>query len=189
MPIRRSHGRAALLAISAATLLVACSGSASGGPSTPARPGSSSAADNVPTSMSVAGSTDAPGSAGGNTDPSCALVTSDAVAKAAGFSIAKYSGGGGTCVYQNSDKSKYLAVQLFNTQADMATLLQLEPSGEHISSLGDDAFWVAGAGFLFVKKGDRGIELIDPDFALSSDTDTAPRDALVTLAQSALSNL
>jgi len=104
--------------------------------------------------MPVAGSTDAPGSASGKTDPSCALVTPDAVAKAAGFLIAKYSGGGGTCVYQNSDKSKYLAVQLFNTQADMATVIQLEPSGEHISNLGDDAFWVAGAGFLFVKKGD-----------------------------------
>ena len=29
----------------------------------------------------------------------------------------------------------------------------------------------------------------NPDFALSSDPDTAPKDAMVTLAQSALSNL
>jgi hypothetical protein len=141
------------------------------------------------TAAKLAGATDALGSAAGSTDPSCALVTSDAVATAGGFSVAGFSGGGGTCIFQNSDKSKYLSVQLFNSQAEMATDLELESSAEHIAGLGDDAFWSSGAGVLFVRKGDRGVAFSDPDFALSSDTDTAPRDALVTLARTALPNL
>jgi hypothetical protein len=147
-----------------------------------------SAAGAVPTSMAVAGATDAPPAAG-SADASCALVTSDAVATAGGFSVADFSGGGGTCIFQNSDKSKYLSVQLFKSQADMATVLQLESSSEHIAGLGDDAFWTSGTGGLFVRKGDRGIEFSDPDFALSSDTDTAARDAMVALARTALPNL
>jgi hypothetical protein len=111
------------------------------------------------------------------------------VGTAGGFSVASYSGGGGTCIFQNSDRSKYLSVQLFTSRAAMATNLGLESSSEHIAGLGDDAFWTSGMGGLFVRKGDRGTEFTDPDFALSSATDTAPRDAMVTLARTALPNL
>ncbi len=178
--VRLTHRRAAILALSLAGLLSAC-GSTSGAPATAANAGS--------TSGSVARSTDAPGSAAGSTDPSCALVTSDAVATAGGFAVASFSGGGGTCIFQNADKSTYLSVQLFKSQAEMATDLELESSAEHVAGLGDDAFWSSGAGVLFVRKGDRGVAFSDPDFAVSSDTDTAPRDAMVTLARTALPNL
>ena len=184
MSIRRRHGRAAVLAISLAALLSAC-GSSSAAPSTAANPGSTSAPLAAPTGAP----TGAPGAAAGSTDPACALVKPDAVGTAGGFSVADYSGAGGTCIFQNSDRSKYLSVQLFKSQAEMATYLQLESSSEHIAGLGDDAFWTSGMGGLFVRKGDRAIEFTDPDFALSSDADTAPRDALVALAQTAVPNL
>jgi hypothetical protein len=178
------NGRHIFLALGMALILGACSSTAVPGATSP-----STAANAGSTSGPPAGSTDAPGSAAGSTDPACAIVTSDAAGTAGGFSVANYSGAGGTCIFQNSDKSKYLSVQLFKSQADMATVLQLESSSEHIAGLGDDAFWTSGVGGLFVRKGDRAIEFTDPDFALSSDTDAAPRDAMVTLAQSALSNL
>jgi hypothetical protein len=184
-------GRAAILAISLAALLSAC-GSSSGAPSAAANAGSFAslaAAAGAPTDAPIAVAAGAPGSAAGSTDPACALVKPDAVGTAGGFSVADYSGAGGTCIFQNSDRSKYLSVQLFKSQAEMATYLQLESSSEHIAGLGDDAFWTSGMGGLFVRKGDRAIEFTDPDFALSSDTDTAPRDALVALAQTAVPNL
>ena len=178
------NGKHIFLALGMALMLGACSSTAVPGATSP-----STAANAGSTSGPVAGATDAPRSATGNTDSSCALVTSDAVATAGGFAVASYSGTGGTCIFQNSDRSKYLSVQLFTSRAAMATNLGLESSSEHIAGLGDDAFWTSGMGGLFVRKGDRGTEFTDPDFALSSATDTAPRDAMVTLARTALPNL
>jgi hypothetical protein len=71
----------------------------------------------------------------------------------------------------------------------MALMLEAEPGGEHIAGLGDDAFWSPLGGLLFVRKGDHGMTFIDPDLGASSLTDTSGRDALVTLAQTALPNL
>lgn len=175
-------GKHIILALGMALILGACSSTAAPGATSNVQ-GATPAAPQAP------GATDAAGAGTGSTDPSCALVTSDAVATAGGFTVAGHSGGGGTCIFQNSDRSKYLSVQLFKSQAEMATDLQLESSAEHVAGLGDDAFWSSGAGVLFVRKGDRGFALSDPDFALSADTDTAPRDALVTLARTALPNL
>jgi len=97
------------------------------------------------------------------------------------------SGIGNICYFQNADLSKYLVVQLYGSQAEMGTILQIEPGSEHIAGLGDDAFWT-GTGILFVRKGDHGIEFLDPDLG-ASPTDTASRDALVTLARTALPKL
>jgi hypothetical protein len=92
------------------------------------------------------------------------------------------------CYYQNADQSRYLIVTLFSSQADMATIVQIEPGGEHVSGLGDDAFWVSSAGILFVRKGDHGLELLDPDSSFGAGG-TASRDALVALARAALPNV
>jgi hypothetical protein len=59
---------------------------------------------------------------------------------------------------------------------------------EHVSGLGDDAFWVAAAGILFVRKGDHAIELLEPAFSLGAGG-SASRDAMVTLAHLALPKL
>lgn len=177
-PLRR--GGAACVGIALAALFAACSGSTLGTPSAAAQPPAASA--------STVGSTDAPASSTGDTDASCTIVTSDAVAQAVGFAIATTSGAGGICYYQNADPSKYLMVQLFATQADMSLMLQIEPGNEHVAGLGDDAFWVAVGGILFVRKGDRGIEFLDPDSSFGAGG-SASRDALVTLARTAVPKL
>ena len=187
-------GRAALMSVSLAALLAGCAGSTSGAPSTPAQPAPAVSTQVAgPTSASVAGPTGGAGDpASAGTTAACTIVTYAAVGLAGGFSVARSSGAAGVCMFQNADSSTYLAVQLYDSQAAMAPLLQIEPSGEHVAGLGDDAFWVAAAGLLFVRKGDHGVEFLDPELAPAmgaSATDTSGRDALVTLARSALASL
>lgn len=190
MSINLSHGRVAILTISLAALLAACSGSTSGTSAPAAATTAGSAVAAVPTSMSVAGATTAaaPISAG-NAGSACSSVTSAAVSTATGFTVARSSGAAGVCSFQNADSSRYLTVQVYGSQADMGLMLQAEPGGEHIADLGDDAFWSPLGGLLFVRKGDHGMTFLDPDLGTSSPTDTAGRDALVTLARTALPHL
>jgi len=190
MSIHLSQGRASILAVSLAALLAACSGSTAGAPSTAAASTSGSAAAAVPASASVGGATDAAAPvSGGDAGTACSIVTSAAVSTATGFVVATSSGAAGICTFQNADSSQYLTVQVYGSQADMALMLQAEPGGEHIAGLGDDAFWSSLGGMLFVRKGDHGMTFLDPDLGASSLTDTSGRDALVTLARTALPNL
>jgi Protein of unknown function (DUF3558) len=161
----------------AAALFAGCGGSASGSPT---------AAVALPTaSAPVAASVAPAGSSSIETSDACGIVTADAVSQASGFSVAASSGAGGICIFQNADKSKDLSIQVFSTQAAMALVLQIEPGGEHIANLGDDAFWVPQAGILFVRKGDHGIEILDADLGVDPSK-TATRDALVALVKTAL---
>ena len=171
--------------IGAALLIAACSGSSPGAPT--------AAGQQAP-----AGSSQAPGDAGapvassdgsGDSDSCTSVVTKDAVGQAAGFPVANLAGAGGVCYFQAADPSNYLVVWVFGSQDAMAGMLAIESSSEHVDGLGDDAFWSGAGGILFVRKGDKGVELQDPDFILTVDSNTAPRDAMVTLAQSALPNL
>lgn len=186
----------AIAGIALATLLAACSGSASSAPSTTTTTPSTaiaapSSANQVP--ATPAGSapavvpTDAPAASGGDTDAACTIVSYEDVAKATGFSIATTSGAGSICYFQNADVSQFLVVQLFGSQADMALMTQIEPGSEHIDGLGDDAFWAAAGGILFVRKGDHGVEFIDTGFSFAGGT--AARDAMVTLARTAVPKL
>jgi hypothetical protein len=178
------------VALAVATVVLAACGCSTGAPSSAARPSStaspSTAAPAVPIPTDAGG---AAGSAAGstNTDRACTIVSRDDVAKAAGFSIATVSGAGGTCIFQNAEPSRLVAVRLFGSQADMASLVQMEGGGEHVANLGDDAFWFAVGGFLFVRKGDHGIQISDPDLIMS--TNTTGRDALVALARTAVPSL
>jgi hypothetical protein len=140
--------------------------------------------------MSVAGATAAAAPvSGGDTSASCSIVTSSAVSTATGFAVAKSVVTPGQCIFQNADSSQYLTVLIYGSQADMAVMLEAEPGGEHIAGLGDDAFWAQLGGLLFVRKGDHGMAFMDPDLGASSASDTSGRDALVTLARTALPNL
>jgi hypothetical protein len=173
------------LTVGAALLIGACSGSSPAAPTAAGQqPPAASQAD---AGASVAADSGSGGS--GNGDACTSVVTSDAVSKAAGFPIANTSGAAGICYFQAADPSKYLVVWVFGSQDAMASMLQIESGSEHIDGLGDDAFWSGAGGILFVRKGDKGIELQDPDFIFTPDTNTAPRDALVTLARTALPNL
>ena len=89
---------------------------------------------------------------------------------------------------QNADPSNYVVIQLYGSQADMAPMLQVEAGSEHIPGLGDDAFWAAVGGILFVRKGDHGMEILDPAFSFGAGG-TAARDAMITLARTALASL
>lgn len=179
--------RHALLTAGITLMLAACSGGSTAVTSAPtALAGASAvAADSVAPAGTVAPTT----GAGGSADSSCTIVTKDAVAAAAGFPIATASGAAGICYFQNTDKSKYLVVWQYATQDAMASVLQIEAGSEHIDGLGDDAFWSGAGGILFVRKGDHGLELQDPDFVFSPASDPTNRDLMVTLARTALAGL
>jgi hypothetical protein len=173
-----------VLAIGASLLLGACSGSAA----VPTAPGQQPPAG--ASQDANAGGGAAAGSAGSDSSDACtSVVTKDAVSAAAGFPIANTSGAAGICYFQAAEPSKYLVVWVFGNQDAMASMLQIESGSEHVDGLGDDAFWSPAGGILFVRKGDKGIEFQDPDFIFTADTNTAPRDAMVTLARTALPNL
>jgi len=185
--ITRLSPRHLLLATGLTLLLGACSAGAPAPTAVPNGPATPPSAASAP--AAVAGTSPAPVSGSGDSDASCTLVTKDAVGQATGFPIATTSGAAGICYFQNTDPSKYLVVWVFGNQAAMAAMLQIEDSSEHVAGLGDDAFWSGAGGILFVRKGDHGVEFQDPDFVFTPDTNTAPRDALVTLARTALPNL
>ena len=181
--IKVLHRPLIALSIGAALALGACSGSTPAAP-TVAGPGASAGSGQATSSSAPAGS----GGTGGS-DSCTSLVTTDAVGKAAGFPIATESGAAGICYFQATDPSKYLVVWVFGDQGAMASMLQIESSSQHVDGLGDDAFWSGAGGILFVRKGDHAIEFQDPDFIFTPDSNTAPRDALVALARTALPNL
>jgi len=174
---RLRHGQAAVVGISLAALLASCGGSTSGARSPAVTPGTAPAS--VPASVGAT----TPASSGDSSGAACTIVTAEAVSQASGIAVKTMSGIGNICYFQNADLSKYLVVQLYGSQAEMGTILQIEPGSEHVAGLGDDAFWT-GTGILFVRKGDHGIEFLDPEL-----TDTASRDALVKLARTALPKL
>jgi hypothetical protein len=168
-----------------AALLVGCGGNASGAPTAAAAPTAHTVAT---ASAPVAPSVGAGSSSSTDTTGTCGLVTAEAVGKAAGFEVAASSGAPGVCIFQNADKTKDMAVQVFDSQAAMATSLSIESGGEHISALGDDAFWVPQLGMLFARKGDHAVQFTDPDLG-TDPTNTGTRDALVALARAALPNI
>jgi hypothetical protein len=183
----QTHPRQTLLVLAtgATLLLGACSGAAA--TAHPAATTTGLAAASATTAAAPSGDAGASTAAveGG---AACAIVTTDAVGLAAGFMVTRAAGAGGICMFQNADSSKYLSITLFGSQAEMAQMLQIEPGSDHLASLGDDAFWVPSAGLLFVRQGDHAIELLDPDLG-TAGTDTTSRDALVTLARTALPRL
>lgn len=181
MSTRLRIHQAAIVAISMVATLAACGGAASVAPTQATTAGPSTTSG--PTGITP---TAAPSS--GASDGACSILSMDAVSQATGFSVTQTNGTGAICYYQSADQSHYLIVTLFSSQADMATVLQIEPGSEHVSGLGDDAFWVASAGILFVRKGDRALELLDPDSSFGAGG-AASRDALVTLARAALPSI
>lgn len=168
-----------------AALVAGCGGSAPGAPTAAVVPTAPTAAT---ASAPVAATVGADSSSSIDTTSTCGVVTAEAVGKAAGFVVTASSGAPGVCIFQNSDKSKDMAVQVYDSQAAMATSLSVESGGEHIANLGDDAFWVPQLGMLFARKGDHAVQFTDPDLG-TDPTNTGTRDALVALARTALPNI
>jgi len=188
MITRLQGGRAAIVSLSMAALLGACSGGAASTPGAAASTGSTPsqvAPTSVAASTAPAASV-ATGGTGGAAD-ACKIVSTDAVSAAVGFP-ATPDGTTTICYFQNSDKSKYLVISLFGSEADMGQMLQIESGSKHIDGLGTDAFWAASGGIMFVRQGDKGFEFFDPDF-IPATLDTPVPDALITLAKLVLPNL
>ncbi len=124
----------------------------------------------------------------GASSPPCSLVTAADIAVVTGAPMT-VSGSDGvvTCVYLSADKTKQFSVQILSGRPAMATVLQLEPSAEHIAGLGDDAFWSGGT-ILFVRVGDRAVSLSSPSILDTSNID-AGKAAMTALATKALTNL
>jgi hypothetical protein len=176
--------------VAAAALLVvalgACSGSAATPP--PANPPAAAASAAIGTTGSVA----APGSnagsnAGGAAGSACGLVTVDEVVAAAGQPMAMSGDGGSICTFSAAaDPSFVMYVQVYNDKPSMGMMMQVETGSDHLSGMGDDAFWNATLGTVFVERGSRGFSVALPSLANLSTTPAAEKANMVTLAQAAL---
>jgi hypothetical protein len=175
----------AILLLAFAAIAAGCATSGNGSTAAPrdARTPSSGAATGTrPTHV-----TDTTAETGAPHSP-CSLVTVADIAVVTGAPMT-VSGTDGvqTCVYLSADKTKQFSVQILSGRPAMATVLQLEPSAEHIAGLGDDAFWSGGT-ILFVRVGDRGVSLSSTAILDTSNID-AGKAAMTALATKAITNL
>jgi len=166
----RSSLAAGAIALTCASL-TACAGSA-GQTSAPAH------------SAQPAGTAQPPAPAARSS--ACGLVTVSEVTTATGKPMSAGQGAGDICSFSaTGDPSLVVYIQVYANAVTVGVAKKVESSGQHVSGLGDDAFWTV-AGNLFVQKGTRGFTITLPSLALSSRT--AP-PKIVTLATAALARL
>jgi hypothetical protein len=116
----------------------------------------------------------------------CGLVTVGEVVTATGKQMTRGRGAGDICSFAAvSDPSLIVYIQVYRSSESLGVVKQEVSSGQHVTGLGDDAFWTV-AGNLFVQKGSAGFTITLPSLALTSRT--AP-PKIVTLATAALARL
>jgi hypothetical protein len=116
----------------------------------------------------------------------CGLVTVGEVRMATGKHMTPGRGAGDICSFAAvGDPSLIVYIQVYRDAESLGVVKQEVSSGQHVSGLGDDAFWTV-AGNLFVQRGSTGFTITLPSLALSSRT--AP-PKIVTLATAALARL
>ncbi len=123
----------------------------------------------------------------------CALVTVDEVSTAAGKPMKVLADGGpiGECLYSaTTDESYIMYVEIDRSQADIdARKQQLESSSEHIAGLGDDAFWNASIGEVFIQQGASALIVNLPSMSNLTHQPDANKDRMITLATAAFAHL
>jgi hypothetical protein len=181
IPSARLSRPLSALTLGAVALLCAGLTGCSGGPSaTPAR----NAGAAGPSSGAGAPAPDA--SAAAANGSACGLVTVAEVRTATGKHMTPGRGAGDICSFAAvGDPSLIVYIQVYRGAESLGVVRQEVSSGQHVSGLGDDAFWTV-AGNLFVQKGSTGFTITLPSLALSSRT--AP-PKIVTLATAALTRL
>jgi hypothetical protein len=196
---RRSRLRDPLIASVAGLVclsLIACSGSGSASPvSTDAALPSAAEASQAPSpavpseAASAAGSS-APASADTGSASGCRLVTPADVSTAVGQPMTQVDAGTPTsCLYGSADQSEQVLISIFPDVATMTAAVDLNAPTEQIDGLGDQAFWSALSGTIFVRKGDRAFKINDPDLAIAHTADpNVPKTAMTQLATIALKN-
>ena len=132
-------------------------------------------------SPAAASPTDASGSA-------CDLVTAAEVTTAIGKPSTLTGGAGNICTYGvSTDPGLFVYVQTYPDEASMSgPKILASTGGEHVAGIGDDAFWVAVSGTIFVRKGSRAFSLSLPSLANLTATPEALKANMVALAQAAL---
>jgi uncharacterized membrane protein len=93
------------------------------------------------------------------------------------------------CLYGSADQSEQVLISIFPNVATMTAAVDLNAPTEQIDGLGDQAFWSALSGTIFVRKGDRAFKINDPDLAIAHTSDpNVPKTAMTQLATIALKN-
>jgi hypothetical protein len=200
--LRRSRLRGPLIAGAAGLLclsLVACSGSGSASPlsidttlpsAAEASQAPSPAAPSQATGASSAAGSSGPASADTGSASGCRLVTAADVSTAVGQPMTQVDAGTPTaCLYGSADQSEQVLISIFPDVATMTAAVDLNAPTEQIDGLGDQAFWSALSGTIFVRKGDRAFKINDPDLAMAHTSDpNVPKTAMTQLATIALKN-
>jgi hypothetical protein len=125
-----------------------------------------------------------------DTGTACNLVTAADASTTFGEPMTQTAASVADCVYASADQSQQLQLHEFvNDQTNMNnTIQQLESTSEHVTGLGDDAFWNGTIDTMFVRKGDRAFTIVSPSLGAKTPADRdAPKAAIVALATSALS--
>ena len=200
--LRRPRLRGPLIAGAVGLLclsLVACSGSGGASPvSTDTTLPSAAEASQAPSPAAPSGATEASSAAGSSGPASadtgsasgCRLVTAADVSTAVGQPMTQVDAGTPTaCLCGSADQSEQLLISIFPDVATMTAAVDLNAPTEQIDALGDQAFWSALSGTIFVRKGDRAFKINDPDLAIAHTADpNVPKAAMTQLATIALKN-
>ena len=90
-------------------------------------------------------------------------------------------------MYGSADQSEQVFISILPDVATMTAAVDLNAPTEQIDGLGDQAFWSALSGTIFVRKGDRAFKINDPDLAIAHTADpNVPKAAMTQLATIAL---
>lgn len=175
-----------LLAVGAAstlcTAVVACSSSKPSA-SAPAKPPPAAASQTAP--VLVQSSTASASAGGAGAGKACGLLTLDEVKTATGKPMTIRGDADNICAFSvTADPSELVYVQIYTNAQSMLTPKGMETGSQHLTGLGDDAFF-ATAGIVFVQKGSRGFTITITMPSLTVTGLEAPPQIL-TLAHAAL---
>jgi hypothetical protein len=174
------------LAVGAAALICASLAACSSSGGTTSTPTHNTQPTSASKPSSASGTPAADPSIAAASGSACGLVTADEVTTATGKPMTAGNGTGDFCTFSGTgDASLVVYIQVYDNAETLAVARQEESGGQHVTGLGDTAFWTV-AGNLFVQKGNRGFTITLPSLALTSRT-APPR--IVTLAAAALARL
>jgi hypothetical protein len=135
------------------------------------------------TNAASSGTSPEPSDTASSTAAGCALATVGQISAAAGRSMKVVLGAGDNCAYSAVDDPSFaLEATAYEDTSSMATITSIESSSEHLTGLGDDAFWNGTVGAVFVRKGTRGFSFSLPSFANLTDAPAAVQANMVALA-------
>ena len=116
----------------------------------------------------------------------CNLATIAEVSAGAGKAMKMSGGEGNICVYGAvDDPGFFIYAKVYDDTPSMESMTQVETGSTHLDSLGDDAFWNAIIGTVFVRKGTRGFSFALPSLANLTSNPDGVKANMVALATAA----